>query len=81
MIGDGDIPCGFNPAVPARLTPALLRAAVDVIEARYPDALLVKNQVGNLAVVSRGDEFLGFVDLRIGEVMLDGETVVDGDDG
>lgn len=78
MIREGDIPCGFNPAVPARLTPALLRAAVDVVQARYPDALLMKNMAGNLAVMTPDDVFRGYIDLRTGELWLEGETVLDG---
>lgn len=76
MIGEDEIPCGFNPAVPARLTPALLRAAADFVETHSPDAVLVKNTAGNLAIVAPDDEFLGWIDLRLGEVSYrDGPTL------
>lgn len=43
-----------------------LRAARTVME-DFPNCRLVKNQVGNLAIVV-DDEFVGYVDLRDGTV-------------
>jgi hypothetical protein len=53
--------------LPNMTPPQLLSAAQTVID-RAPDAELVKNEVGNLAIVSTAGEYLGFVDLRNGEV-------------
>jgi hypothetical protein len=52
------------------LTPAqLLEGAREVAE-RFPDAELVKNRVGNLAIMT-GVRYAGFLDLRTGEVNID----------
>ena len=49
------------------LTPQLLRDAADEIEARYPDAWLIKNRVGDLCILADGD-YIGHVALMDGEV-------------
>jgi hypothetical protein len=49
------------------MTPAELAAGAREIFERAPDAELVKNKVGNLAIV-RGDEMIGWIDLRSGVV-------------
>jgi hypothetical protein len=49
------------------VTAQQLREMADAVAARYPAAVLVKNQVGNLSVVNAG-EYLGFLDLRFGGV-------------
>lgn len=49
------------------MTPAQLLAGAQAVAERWPDAVLVKNEVGNLAIVS-GGEFAGYLDLRTGEV-------------
>lgn len=49
------------------MTPAQLLAGAREIAGRWPDALLIKNQAGNLAI-SSGGEFVGYLDLRTGEV-------------
>lgn len=51
------------------LTPALLLQAAQEITRLRPESTLVKNEVGNLAVVD-GGEYVGFIDLRTGEVDL-----------
>ncbi len=53
------------------LTPAqLLQTAGELVQ-RCPTATLAKNEVGNLAIVNReAGEYLGFVNLRTGEVEL-----------
>lgn len=51
------------------LTPALLLQAAQEIVRRRPQSTLVKNDVGNLAVIDDG-EYVGFIDLRTGEVDL-----------
>jgi hypothetical protein len=52
------------------VTPQQLREMADAVAARYPDAILVKNQVGNLSVLD-GGEFVGWLDLRFGGVNWD----------
>jgi hypothetical protein len=52
------------------MTPAQLLAGARVIAERFPDAELVKNYVGNLAIMV-GGEFTGYLDLRTGEVHAD----------
>ena len=51
------------------MTPQELLAAAQNVVERMPDAHLVKNQVGNLAILDAAGEFQhGYVDLRSGEV-------------
>lgn len=50
------------------MSPEQLAAAAAEVARRWPAAVLVKNEVGNLAVVV-GGEYVGFVDLRTGEVV------------
>lgn len=45
----------------------LVLAMMDVAQRLGHDVELVKNHVGNLAVM-RGDDYLGFVDLRTGHL-------------
>jgi hypothetical protein len=49
------------------MTPAQLLAGAQEVAERFPDAELVKNDLGNLAIVDSG-EYAGFIDLRTGEV-------------
>jgi hypothetical protein len=46
-----------------------LAAAVALLIRRVPGCTLAKNQVGNLSVLLDG-EYVGFVDLRTGDVEL-----------
>lgn len=46
----------------------LVKAYVEIHQ-RYPDAELDKNRVGNMSIMD-GDMFVGFVDVRTGEVEL-----------
>jgi len=52
------------------MTPAQLLAGAQEVAGRAPDAVLVKNQVGNLAIVRDG-EMIGWLDLRYGTVHWD----------
>ncbi len=54
-------------AMRGSLTPRLLRDAADAIEARHPDARLIKNRVGDLCILADG-EYVGHVALIDGEV-------------
>lgn len=47
----------------------LLEAALDV-RTRFPHARLVKNAVGNLAIMNEGGTYIGYMDLRTGDVEL-----------
>lgn len=47
------------------MKPWELLAAAQHLAAQFPTADLVKNEVGNLAIVVDGD-YLGYVDLRTG---------------
>lgn len=49
------------------MTPAQLLAGAREIAERAPDALLVKNAVGNL-MIARDGEMAGWLDLRYGTV-------------
>lgn len=49
------------------MTPAQLLAGAREVAERWPGASLVKNDVGNLAIVVDG-EYAGYLDLRTGEV-------------
>lgn len=51
------------------LTPQELLAAAQRVVDEAPNAALVKNEVGNLAIVDEGT-FIGWVDLRTGEVEI-----------
>jgi hypothetical protein len=50
------------------MTPQQFLNAAEYVAEHMPDAVLVKNQVGNLAIVDVEDFQLGWVDLRTGEV-------------
>jgi hypothetical protein len=50
------------------LTPAQLIIACQEAAKLFPGCVLVKNRVGNLAVVLAGD-YVGFIDLKTGEVV------------
>lgn len=54
-------------AMRGSLTPQLLRDAADTIEARHPDARLIKNRVGDLGILVDGC-FIGHLALIDGEV-------------
>ena len=60
------------------VTTQQMHEMADTVHARYPDAVLVKNRVGNLSVMVDG-EYLGFLDLRFGGVNWDEE--IDEDEG
>lgn len=49
------------------MTPAQLLAGAQIIARRAPGAVLVKNQVGNLAIDIDG-EYAGYMNLRDGTV-------------
>ena len=49
------------------MTPAQLLAGAREVAERFPGADLVKNDVGNLAIVV-GGEYVGYLDLRTGQV-------------
>ena len=49
------------------MTPAQLLSGAQEVAARAPDAVLVKNDVGNL-MISRDGEMTGWMDLRYGTV-------------
>ena len=49
------------------MTPAQLLAAAQEVATQAPDAVLVKNAVGNLAIF-QDDVMIGYLDLRYGEV-------------
>ena len=49
------------------MTPAQLLAGAQEVAERAPDAVLVKNDVGNL-MISRDGEMTGWMDLRYGTV-------------
>lgn len=51
------------------LTPQELLTAAQQLVAEIPNATLVKNEVGNLAIIDEG-AYLGWVDLRTGEVEI-----------
>lgn len=51
------------------MTPQQLKHAADTIAQRWPTADVVRNGVGNLAVVTDGDRPLAYVDLFDGEVV------------
>jgi len=48
------------------MTPAQLLAGAQEVAERAPDAVLVKNAMGNL-MIARGGEMIGWLDLRSGE--------------
>jgi hypothetical protein len=52
-------------------TKQLVTMALEVAK-RFPDCNLQKNSVGNLAII-RDEKYIGFIDLRNGEVSVDGE--------
>ena len=49
------------------MTPAQLLEGARTVAERFPGAVLVKNEVGNLAIWN-GGEYVGWLDLRTGEV-------------
>lgn len=51
------------------MTPQQLLEAAELLVERMPDAQLVKNDVGNLAVMD-GDTYAGWIDLDNGDVKL-----------
>lgn len=58
----------------AELTPQMLARAARKLEQLHPNARLLKNEVGNLAILNEAGEYLGFVNLRDGEVDLAAEA-------
>jgi len=52
------------------MTPAQLLEGAQALMDRFPTAELVKNQVGNLAVMVEG-EYVGYLDLRYGTLEAD----------
>lgn len=49
------------------MTAAQLLAAAEELHRRYPEAELVKNSVGNLAILVDGT-YVGYLDLARGEI-------------
>ncbi len=49
------------------MTPAQLLAGAQAVMDRAPDAVLVKNDVGNLAIMQDG-QYVGYLNLRYGTV-------------
>lgn len=49
------------------MTPAQLLAGAAEVASRFPAAVLIKNDVGNLAILAGGG-YAGYLDLRTGEV-------------
>jgi hypothetical protein len=58
------------------MTPAQLLAGATEVFERVPDAVLVKNQVGNLAIVQDGT-YTGYLDLRYGTVHFEAEELAE----
>jgi hypothetical protein len=52
------------------MTPAQLLEAAQTVVDRVPDARLLKNAVGNLTIVDPDDNYIGYIDLRFGDVEL-----------
>lgn len=52
------------------MTPAQLLLLAQEVAARYPEAELVKNGVGNLALMRDG-YYIGFADLEFGDLCVD----------
>jgi hypothetical protein len=50
------------------MTPAQLLAGAQEVAERAPDAVLVKNAVGNLMIADADDGMIGWLDLRYGTV-------------
>jgi hypothetical protein len=50
------------------MTPEQFLAAATEVAQRFPGTVLVRNQVGNLAIVDELGEMVGRVDLSSGEV-------------
>jgi hypothetical protein len=46
---------------------ALIRALQEIVDAQ-PEARLVKNQIGNLTILSREGEYIGWLDIHEAEV-------------
>jgi hypothetical protein len=51
------------------MTPAQLLAAATEVATRFPAAELVKNEVGNLAIMN-GGVYAGYLDLRDGTAVV-----------
>lgn len=63
------------------IRPAALQASLTRLVARFPDAVLVRNQVGNLTVLDQpGGEYVGYVELAAGGLTLLDELPSDEDD-
>ena len=50
------------------MTPQQFLSAVQQVIERAPEAELVKNRVGNLSIINADQDYIGWVDLRYGEV-------------
>jgi hypothetical protein len=59
------------------MTTAEFLAAAQSVAGQFPDAVLVKNPVGNLTVLVN-DEYVAWVDLRWGELHLVSSQHTDG---
>ena len=57
------------------MTPAQLLAGAQAVAERAPGAELVKNKVGNLAIMRDG-EMIGWLDLRYGTAHFDEDETV-----
>lgn len=58
----------------SHLTPAQMLTAAQTLVQRCPDAVLMKNDVGNLSIVEVG-AYTGWVDLRTGEITVFADEV------
>jgi hypothetical protein len=56
-------------SLPNMTTQQFLAAAQEVAE-RMPGAELAKNPVGNLTILDSDGDYVGWIDLRYGEVMI-----------
>lgn len=52
------------------LEPHELLEAAQEVASRLPSAALVKNEVGNLTIVTNDSTYAGYIDLRTGEVTI-----------
>lgn len=38
---------------------------------RWPEAKVIRNDVGNLAIISEHDQYVGYIDVLTGEVVIE----------
>ncbi len=51
-----------------------MESAIGYIRARFPRATLVRNLVGNLAILNEKNEFVGWIDISDGQVYWEGDV-------